>query len=87
MRAAQLYRYQVPMDAGVVLRERRLKTRDGLLVRLSDNGREGWGDIAPLPGFSDETLDAALSAARDWLRAWQRGDAQPLRRWQASRLV
>ncbi|MCI0301403.1 o-succinylbenzoate synthase [Cronobacter sakazakii] len=78
MRAAQLYRYQVPMDAGVVLRERRLKTRDGLLVRLSDNGREGWGDIAPLPGFSDETLDAALSAARDWLRAWQRGDAQPL---------
>jgi len=38
MRAAQLYRYQVPMDAGVVLRERRLKTRDGLLVRLRDSG-------------------------------------------------
>ncbi|ELY7391785.1 o-succinylbenzoate synthase [Cronobacter universalis] len=78
MRAAQLYRYQVPMDAGVVLRERRLKTRDGLLVRLSDNEREGWGDIAPLPGFSDETLDTALAAARDWLDAWQRGDTQPL---------
>ncbi|ELY3813099.1 o-succinylbenzoate synthase [Cronobacter sakazakii] len=78
MRAAQLYRYQVPMDAGVVLRERRLKSRDGLLVRLSDNGRDGWGDIAPLPGFSDETLDTALSAAREWLHAWQYGDAQPL---------
>ncbi|EOI3455221.1 o-succinylbenzoate synthase [Cronobacter turicensis] len=78
MRAAQLYRYQVPMDAGVVLRERRLKTRDGLLVRLRDNGREGWGDIAPLPGFSEETLDAALPAARDWLLAWQRGDASAL---------
>ncbi|NCH82280.1 o-succinylbenzoate synthase [Cronobacter malonaticus] len=78
MRAAQLYRYQVPMDAGVVLRERRLKTRDGLLVRLSDNGREGWGEVAPLPGFSDETLDTALAAARDWLLAWQRGDSLPL---------
>ncbi|EIZ9495427.1 o-succinylbenzoate synthase [Cronobacter sakazakii] len=78
MRAAQLYRYQVPMDAGVVLRERRLKTRDGLLVRLSDNGRDGWGEVAPLPGFSDETLDAALAAARDWLLAWQRGDSLSL---------
>ncbi|EOI5726761.1 o-succinylbenzoate synthase [Cronobacter malonaticus] len=78
MRAAQLYRYQVPMDAGVVLRERRLKTRDGLLVRLSDRGREGWGEVAPLPGFSDETLDTALAAARDWLLAWQRGDSLPL---------
>ncbi|MEB8477803.1 o-succinylbenzoate synthase [Cronobacter malonaticus] len=78
MRAAQLYRYQVPMDAGVVLRERRLKTRDGLLVRLSDNGGEGWGEVAPLPGFSDETLDTALAAARDWLQAWQRGDSLPL---------
>ncbi|WP_336277897.1 o-succinylbenzoate synthase [Cronobacter dublinensis] len=78
MRAAQLYRYQLPMDAGVVLRERRLKTRDGLLVRLSDDGREGWGEIAPLPGFSAETLEDALPAARDWLMAWRGGDAPPL---------
>ena len=35
MRQAQVYRWQLPMDAGVVLRERRLKTRDGLLLRLS----------------------------------------------------
>jgi O-succinylbenzoate synthase len=26
MRQAQVYRWQIPMDAGVVLRERRLKT-------------------------------------------------------------
>ncbi len=41
MRAAQLYRYQLPMDAGVVLRERRLKTRDGLLVRSLTTGAKG----------------------------------------------
>ena len=29
MRRAQVYRWQIPMDAGVVLRERRLKPGDG----------------------------------------------------------
>ena len=74
MRQAQLWRYQVPMDAGVVLRDRRLKTRDGLLVRLELNGAQGWGEIAPLPGFSVESLEEATDAARIWLNAWHKGD-------------
>ncbi|HID4615876.1 TPA: o-succinylbenzoate synthase, partial [Pluralibacter gergoviae] len=48
MRSAQVYRWQVPMDAGVVLRDRRLKARDGLLIRLGDGVGEGWGEISPL---------------------------------------
>lgn len=52
MRSAQVYRWQIPMDAGVVLRDRRLKTRDGLYVCLREGEREGWGEISPLPGFS-----------------------------------
>ena len=44
MRRAQVYRWQIPMDAGVVLRERRLKTRDGLFVHLQEGEREGWGE-------------------------------------------
>lgn len=55
MRSAQVYRWQIPMDAGVVLRDRRLKTRDGLYVCLREDEREGWGEISPLPGFSQET--------------------------------
>ena len=51
MRSAQVYRWQIPMDAGVVLRDRRLKTRDGLYVCLREGEREGWGEISPLPGF------------------------------------
>lgn len=78
MRQAQLWRYQVPMDAGVVLRDRRLKTRDGLLVRLETHGAQGWGEIAPLPGFSAESLDDATEAARGWLNAWRQGDDNPL---------
>ena len=38
MRSAQVYRWQIPMDAGVVLRDRRLKPRDGLDVCLPSAG-------------------------------------------------
>ncbi len=58
MRVSQVYRWQIPMDAGVVLRERRLKTRDGLFIRLQEGEREGWGEISPLPG----------SVSRRWKR-------------------
>ncbi|MBK4714099.1 MULTISPECIES: o-succinylbenzoate synthase [Tenebrionibacter/Tenebrionicola group] len=74
MRQAQIWRYQLPMDAGVVLRERRLKTRDGLLVRLREGENEGWGEIAPLPGFSAETLDETQAQTLGWVNAWRAGD-------------
>ena len=78
MRRAQVYRWQIPMDAGVVLRERRLKTRDGLFVHLSENGREGWGEVAPLPGFSLETLADAQDAVMTWVDAWLAGQESAL---------
>lgn len=74
MRQAQVYRWQVPMDAGVVLRERRLKTRDGMFIRLQEGERTGWGEIAPLPGFSQESLEAAESALLTWAQAWRQGE-------------
>ncbi|MFP2240330.1 o-succinylbenzoate synthase [Pseudescherichia vulneris] len=73
MRHAQVYRWQIPMDAGVVLRERRLKTRDGLLVQLRQGDAEGWGEISPLPGFSEETLEQAQKAVIAWVNAWRDG--------------
>ena len=78
MRSAQVYRWQIPMDAGVVLRERRLKTRDGLFVYLRDGERDGWGEISPLPGFSLESLDDAQSALLGWVNAWRQGDDRAL---------
>lgn len=77
MRSVQIYRWQVPMDAGVVLRERRLKTRDGLFVHLRQNDRQGWGEIAPLPGFSHESLGEAEAVLRAWSIAWRDG-GEPL---------
>lgn len=78
MRVSQVYRWQIPMDAGVVLRERRLKTRDGLFIRLQEGKREGWGEISPLPGFSVETLEEAQMALLAWAQAWRDGAEPPL---------
>ena len=74
MRSAQVYRWQIPMDAGGVLRDRRLKTRDGLYVCLRDGEREGWGEISPLPGFSQESWEEAQSVLLTWVNGWLVGD-------------
>ncbi|WP_156292572.1 o-succinylbenzoate synthase [Serratia oryzae] len=73
-RNATLYRYCVPMEAGVVLRHQRLKTRDGLLIHLQQGEQQGWGEIAPLPEFSQETLEQAQQATLGWLQAWVAGE-------------
>lgn len=78
MRRAQIYRWQIPLDAGVVLRERRLKTRDGLFIQLQENGGEGWGEITPLLGFSVETLDEVQPAVMAWVQAWRDGASPAL---------
>ncbi|MDH6631897.1 UNVERIFIED_ORG: O-succinylbenzoate synthase [Lelliottia amnigena] len=78
MRRAQVYRWQIPMDAGVVLRERRLKTRDGLFVHLQQGEQQGWGEISPLPGFSLESLDDAQPALLSWVNAWREGASPAL---------
>ncbi|HEI8296028.1 TPA: o-succinylbenzoate synthase [Proteus mirabilis] len=74
MRNAKLYSFSLPMEAGVVLRYQRLKTRDGFLVCLEQNGQQGWGEISPLPEFSHETLEQAQDAAQSWLAAWCLGE-------------
>ncbi|WP_312154726.1 o-succinylbenzoate synthase [Lelliottia nimipressuralis] len=78
MRRAQVYRWQIPMDAGVVLRERRIKTRDGLFVHLQQGEKQGWGEISPLPGFSLESLDDAQAALLSWVNGWREGASPAL---------
>lgn len=47
-----LYRYARPFQEGM---------REGVLIRLeSANGQVGWGEVSPLPGFSQETLEEAI---------------------------
>lgn len=74
MRSATLFSYQLALDAGVILRQQRLKSRRGMLVKLVSEQGEGWGEIAPLPQFSVETPEAAQQQAVEWLARWCAGE-------------
>lgn len=61
-----IYRYRLNFKEAVPVKNQMLTTRDGLLVCLtSDKGVEAFGEIAPLPGFSKETLDHAIEQMKD----------------------
>ncbi|QXX83678.1 o-succinylbenzoate synthase [Providencia sp. R33] len=80
MRKAKIYSFSLPMEAGVILRYQRLKTRDGLLVCLQDGDNEGWGEISPLPEFSRETLEEATAETivclNEWVKEGKISDSQ-----------
>ncbi len=73
MRQAKLYQYELPMDSGVILRENKLTQRVGWIVELNDQDRTAYGEIAPLPGFSQENLDQAGKQAHQQLEMWVAG--------------
>jgi o-succinylbenzoate synthase len=65
-----LFRYALPLRRPVQLGPVRLSHREGLLLRLrTKGGGSGWGEIAPLPGFSRETMAEALSELQQWRTA------------------
>jgi O-succinylbenzoate synthase len=60
-----VFRYSLPLRGPVMLGGTALHRREGLLLRLSgDDGSEGWGESAPLPGFSPESLHRATAQLR-----------------------
>ena len=62
-----LYRYSLPLRMPLALKGATLWRREGLLLRLTgDDGSQGWGESAPLPGFSKESLAESAEQLR-WL--------------------
>ena len=62
-----LYSYGLPFSRPLMLGGVTPHHREGLLLKLSgDDGSEGWGETAPLPGFSEESQGEAASQLR-WL--------------------
>lgn len=62
--SAVLYRYRLPLTRTLILRNQPHIYREGLLLSLtSDSGQTGWGEIAPLPGHSRETLQEVQAQA------------------------
>ncbi|MCP1328383.1 o-succinylbenzoate synthase, partial [Halomonas sp. 707D4] len=68
--ARVLYRYSLALTKPLVLNGQRLTHREGLLVGIDGQ----WGEIAPLPGFSKETLAEAEAEALACLAALERGE-------------
>ncbi|WP_027697074.1 o-succinylbenzoate synthase [Vibrio litoralis] len=70
-RTAKLYRYNLPMDSGVIVRDQRLLQREGYIVELTQGDKMTYGECAPLPGFSLESLQQVESELIEALQAWQ----------------
>jgi len=65
------YRYELPLTAPLQLGDDEVTRRRGGLVRVeTTEGHVGWGDAAPLPGFSPETLAEVEEHARTVLPQW-----------------
>ena len=62
---AALYRYDLTLREPVTLKDTTLHRREGALIHLStEDGHEGWGEAAPLPNFSPESLEDAIEQLR-----------------------
>jgi o-succinylbenzoate synthase len=60
-----LFHYSLSFSQPLMLKGATLRRREGLLLRLTgDDGSEGWGESAPLPGFSGESLEEAAAQLR-----------------------
>jgi O-succinylbenzoate synthase len=60
-----LYRYDLALSEPVKLKAATLHRREGALIRLTaDDGSAGWGEAAPLPGFSPESLEGTIEQLR-----------------------
>ena len=66
-----LYRYELPLTTPLRLAGTTVRHRRGLLLRVeTERGGVGWGEAAPLPGFSNETLSEVVRFAREAVPRW-----------------
>lgn len=58
-----LYRYDLPLIRPLSFFDKTISIRSGLLIRID----KYWGEICPIPYFSNETLEEAQIEALNWL--------------------
>ena len=62
-----LYRYQLPFTQPLKFHGHTIQQREGLLLHWGSS----WSEIAPLPGFSRETLEEAQQETIAFLTAFK----------------
>jgi len=66
---ADIFSYDLPLVRPLPLKDHTLISRSGFLIRLvSDSEHVGWGEAAPLPGFSTESADTIVGELKDLKR-------------------
>jgi O-succinylbenzoate synthase len=63
-----ILRFSLPLKYSLRVAGKSLSTRDGYLIRLSDQDQFGFGEVAPLPGLHKEDLAFALQQIRQLAR-------------------
>lgn len=54
----QVYTYSLPLNAPILVKNHRLSSRQGLILKFTDTeNNTGFGEIAPLAGFNRESLE------------------------------
>lgn len=76
IQSLSLYLYSIPL-------KNEIKRSAALVQLISEEGRCGWGEIAPLPNWSRETLEACLSQLKEqsafiFSNEWTRENVLPL---------
>ena len=66
---ADILGYRLPLKQPLLLKHTCLNKREGLILRLRTGDRCGYGEIAPLPGFSRESLADAEKQLKVFSRA------------------
>ncbi len=65
--SCRIFRYRLPLTGPLPLASGVIHERAGALIRIESNsGASGWGDVAPLPGFSRESLREAEAELKSW---------------------
>ena len=73
---AELFRYRLPLVRPLRLSFGTLTHREGALLRITaEDGTEGWGEAAPLPDFSPDTLADVLAEAPTLVERYREGGA------------
>ncbi|RKX27342.1 MAG: o-succinylbenzoate synthase [Candidatus Zixiibacteriota bacterium] len=71
----QLFAYRLPLCRPLAVRDGSTDYREGFLILMvSDSDAVGWGETAPLAGFSNENIDDALRQLRTFLPSLDQKD-------------
>ncbi len=76
--SAGIYRYDVPFVRTLNVKGHLLDGRSGLIVKVAnEDGQTGLGEIAPLPGLNEETLEEATAQTVELIQTLEGREITP----------